>query len=487
MSSPGSPPPTAPRGVYLKLSLMMFLTIYIWGSWFVPHFSYVGMVGYTDPAAEAAGEPSWKGFSSGGKTWINNAFPIAAIIAMFGLNALVDRKFAAQKYLAGAHLIGGLAMLGVGYARDFVSGENLFPVFLILMYIHCLAYVPTITVANSIAFTHLSDGSQYGKVRLWGTIGWIAASLPSIYVLTNWDKIGALADAGFGDRFNAVFDPAYSIGADAKPGTPEYELMLGRRANVYIFAGIASLILSALSLTLPHTPPKPPVKGEANATFRALSFLGKPFILVLFIVTFIDAMVHQGYFLVVDSFLGSPTEKNGVGLPTGLVQAVTSLGQFAEIFTMAILGWFLKRMGWRFTLILGILGHAARFAVFAYLPTPAPSILVNLLHGICYAFFFATVYIFIDAYFPTDIRASAQGLFNFLILGLGVIVANIAWPEILDQFKSVKLMADGTMATVIDWRGYFLYPTGVALVGAVILLIFFHPPKGEVENKKSDV
>ena len=35
--------------------------------------------------------------------------------------------------------------------------------------------------------------------------------------------------------------------------------------------------------------------------------------------------------------------------------------------------------------------------------------LINVLHGICYAFFFATVYIFVDEFFPTDVRSSAQG------------------------------------------------------------------------------
>jgi hypothetical protein len=477
--NPSLSPPASKPWVYFKLSLMMFLTIYIWGSWFVPHFSYVGKVGYLDS------NQKWVTFTDSQQEWINNGFPIAAIVAMFGLTALVDRKFAAEKYLAFVHFFGGLAMVGLAYLRDFVSGDMLFIAFIVLMYIHCLAYVPTITVANSIAFTHLTDGAKYGRVRLWGTIGWIAASLPSIYLLTDWGKIGALGDLSFGDKLNAVFDPKYSIGAGAQPGSPEYERMLGATSNVYLLAGIASLILSALSWTLPHTPPKTAGVGpQENPTMRALSFLRKPFILVLFIVTFIDAAIHQGYFLVVYDFLGSSRDTNGVGLAPGLTQAVTSIGQFAEIFTMMILGSFLKKMGWRFTFIIGILGHAVRFAIFAYFPDKVPAIAVNLLHGICYAFFFATVYIFIDAYFPTDIRASAQGLFNFLILGLGVIVANNLWPRILSGFKTIDPVTKAV--TKVDWNGYFLYPSAVALGGAILLLLFFHPPK-KAENESSSI
>ncbi len=89
-----------------------------------------------------------------------------------------------------------------------------------------------------------------------------------------------------------------------------------------------------------------------------------------------------------------------------------------------MLGLVLTRLGWKTTMILGILGHAARFAVFAFMPENQPVIIVvQVLHGICYAFFFATVYIFIDAAFPKDVRSSAQGLFNLLVLGLGDLAA----------------------------------------------------------------
>jgi hypothetical protein len=357
--------------------------------------------------------------------------------------------------MAVAHFIGGIAMLGLGFARGMVPDDQLFPVFTALMFIHCLAYVPTISVANSLVFANLKDGSKFGLVRLWGTIGWIAAGLPFIYLLTDWVKVDAA-----GMSLNAVFDSKNS-----KTG----EDWLSGVRYVYVAAGVASLLLSVLSLSLPHTPPKVPLAGSSeNATLKAISLLGKPFILVLFIVTLIDATVHQGYFIVIGDYLGSPREANGVGLPAGLIQAVTSIGQVAEILTMLVLAWFLKSFGWRITMIIGILGHAARFSVFAFFPEPTPAIIVNALHGICYAFFFATVYIFIDRHFPTDVRTSAQGLFNFLILGAGPFLGNYMWPLIKAKFTK-----DG----VVNWSEYFLYPTGVALAGAVLLLLLFHPPK----------
>src|SRR5204862_894102 len=119
---------------------------------------------------------------------------------------------------------------------------------------------------------------------------------------------------------------------------------------------------------------------------------------------------------------------------------VMSVGQLAEIGTMAFLGYVLKNLGWRWTMIIGILGHTVRFAVFAFFPEPAPAILVNVLHGICYAFFFATVYIFVDEFFPHDVRASAQGLFNLLILGLGPLAGNFLWLHLRDEFTVNKVV-----------------------------------------------
>jgi hypothetical protein len=106
---------------------------------------------------------------------------------------------------------------------------------------------------------------------------------------------------------------------------------------------------------------------------------------------------------------------------------------------MAVLGAFLKRLGWRWTMTIGILGHAIRFAVFALVPLAVPAVIVQVLHGICYAFFFATVYIFVDEFFPKDVRSSAQGLFNLLILGIGPLVGNYVGPIVGDVFKTADV------------------------------------------------
>jgi MFS family permease len=152
------------------------------------------------------------------------------------------------------------------------------------------------------------------------------------------------------------------------------------------------------------------------------------------------------------------------------VMPVMGVGQVAEIATMAFLGYFLKRLGWRYTMTIGVLGHAARFLVFAFFPEPAVAVAVNMLHGICYAFFFATVYIFVDEFFPKDARSSAQGLFNFLILGAGPFVGNFVWAQLGTRYQIGSEEA-------WDFQHLFLVPAAVAVFAALLLLLFFHPPR----------
>ncbi len=198
-----------------------------------------------------------------------------------------------------------------------------------------------------------------------------------------------------------------------------------------------------------------------------MKLLRYPFVAVLFIVTFLDATVHQMYFFWTERFLTGP-----VGIPSNWAPQVMTIGQFAEIVTMAFLGYVLKEVAWLgalLTMVIGVLGHAIRFSVFAFFPEPVPVILVITLHGICYAFFFATVYIFVDEFFPKDARSSAQGLFNVLILGVGPLVGNFLGGRLGAAFSN----ADGT----VSFREIFLVPAGIAVVAAIFLLIFFRPPE----------
>jgi nucleoside transporter len=421
---------------------MMVLEFFLWGAWFPLVFGYLPSLGFS-PLEQAL---------------ILNAFPVASIIGMFFSNQFADRNFAAERFLAFSHLVAGLAILGLAQVTSF------WPFFL-LMLVHCLFYVPTISITNSIAFANMRDPQQeFGLVRVGGTIGWILAAWPFVFLLVDWTQVPALGEVGFKQWLGTA------LGSPLKG-----EAFLRGSAASFTVAGVASLVLAAYSLTLPHTPPKPPAEGESSlAWLEAIKLLALPFVFILWMVTFADAAVHQCFFSWTARYL-----EGRVGIPSNWVTPVMSIGQIAEIVTMIFLGACLKALGWRLTMVIGILGHAARFAVFAFAADiPWLVVSVNVLHGICYAFFFATVYIFVDEYFPKDIRSSAQGLFNLMILGLGPMVANFGAPWLFDRVF--------TQNGVTDYQSLFLVPLGVAVAAAIVLAVCFRPPQKSKVQKGTE-
>ncbi len=182
--------------------------------------------------------------------------------------------------------------------------------------------------------------------------------------------------------------------------------------------------------------------------------------------------------MLIDGFLG-----DAVKLPSNVTMAITTIGQIAEIVTMVILGRVLVYLGWKWTMIIGILGHALRFCNFAFFGTEDWQwliIAIQVLHGVCYAFFFATLYIYVDEVFPKDIRTSAQGLFNLLILGVGNVIASFWFISLKEQFR----LEDKS----VDYGNLFLIPTGLAVLATLMLVFFFKPPQArpqQLEKKRA--
>src|SRR5689334_12327327 len=129
--------------VRFRLFLMMVLEFVIWGAWLPLIYGYLPSLG----------------FSPSEQSWILNAFPVSAIAGIFFSNQFADRNFAAERFLAFSHLVGGAAILGLAFTRSFWP-------FLTLMWVHCLLYVPTLSIVNSIAFAHIRDPQkEFGPIR----------------------------------------------------------------------------------------------------------------------------------------------------------------------------------------------------------------------------------------------------------------------------------------------------------------------------------
>jgi nucleoside transporter len=390
--------------------VMMFLEYLIWGSWLPLLALYLGGV---------------LGFSGSEIGWIFATQAIACVFGLYFGGQIADRLLSTEKLLAVLHLVGGVAMFALAYQTTFWS-------FFFVMLVYQLAYMPTMSLTNAVVFHHVADPQRdFGRIRLWGTIGWIAASWPFVFILAG--KTGADLNAAL--------------------------------SSIFTVAGIASIALAAFSLTLPHTPPAKQESG-VSAPMQAIRLLRDPVMFVLFVATLMDALVHQCYFQWTSPFLQQ------AGLAENWIMPAMSVGQIAEIASMAALGWALARLGWKWTMTVGILAHAARFFVFAIGDPLWLMVAINVVHGMCYAFFFAAVYIFVDERCPRDARASAQGLFNLVILGIGPFAGSLLWGWLGDVFR----LPDGS----VDFQRLFIAPAVLALAAALLMMAAFHPKQPAV-------
>src|SRR6186997_1235977 len=200
---------------------MMVLEFFIWGAWLPLIFGYLPSLGFT-PLQQSL---------------ILSAFPVASIVGMFFSNQWADRSTAPERVLAMSHLIGGLAMLGCGFTRSFEP-------FFALMLVHCLLYVPTISITNSIAFANMKHADkEFGLVRMGGTIGWILAAWPFTFIFVNWAAVDAANTTGLIDWLGTAL--ANPLTGDAAKAAARW---------TFIVSGVAALALAAFSLILPRSP-----------------------------------------------------------------------------------------------------------------------------------------------------------------------------------------------------------------------------------------
>src|SRR6188768_1869773 len=194
----------------VSLAIMMFLEYFVWGAWYVTMGTYMG------ENLHSTGLQIGAAFS---------ALAIATMISPFFIGMVADRYFAAQKIMGLFHIIGGALLL---FATK-VTGNTAF-YWVILLY--SLLYMPTIALSNSIAFHQMTDpGKQFPWIRVFGTLGWIAAGL----------MIGSLS--------------------------------IEKTSSTFYMAAAASIFLGLISFILPNTPPKGATSGSATSAIGADAFV----------------------------------------------------------------------------------------------------------------------------------------------------------------------------------------------------------------------
>jgi nucleoside transporter len=281
---------------------------------------------------------------------------------------------------------------------------------------YALVYMPTLTLTNSISFHNLSDPDRYfGGIRVWGTIGWIVAGL----------LVGFL-----------------NLGVSAWP--------------LYVAAG-GSIVLGLFCFALPHTPPSGGAKTLGDTLgLPALAMVKERSFLIFLICSFLISIVLKFYYQQCNPFL----EDIDAPYPA----AVQTLGQFLEIFFMLLIPIGLVWAGTKGMLLMGMLAWCLRYGIFATQNVPAVVGIGLPIHGICYDFFFVVAYLYVDRHAPKHLRASAQGLYTFVTLGVAMLLGALITGSVKTHF---------TVGNNTDWTRFWLVPLAGSLATAVAFVLLF--------------
>ena len=374
--------------IYPRLCIAYFCQFAIWGSWAGALGGYAGVINLPDSQVG----------------WLYAAIPLGAVISPLFIGPIADRFFAAQKVIALLHFIGGLCLAAAGWLC--ATGNQSFPLLMTLILLSGVCFMPTIALINTIVFKHLPNPDKAPRVFIFGTIGWIAINL---------------------------FIAAFCGGA-----TTPYFFFVG---------GAVSIFLAVYSLSLPNTPPKgAPAPGEKSDALGlgAMKLFKNPTFAIFAVCIFFASIPACNYF-----FPAQVTFLTQRGYPSPL--ALTTLNQFSEIFFMALLPFFVARIGLKRVLLIGMLAWVARYVCFAQGGTLGFELaLIGLiLHGFCYSFLYVAAYMYADKMAPTDIKASVQSLMAFLLLGVGQVLGSVGYGKMAETYPPV-IASDGSYSDGIN-------------------------------------
>ena len=352
---------------------MMFLQYMMYAVWWVPLAAYLTNLEV----------------SSFEKSMILSSMAIGCLFSPV-VGMLADRFFPGQKVLSTLNLINA-AML-------FLAGTTSNPNFLfICLLIAMLGYMPSWSLTSSIAMVHL-DSEQFPKVRVFGSIGWVASGIFSIFFI----------------RFlNIDFD--------------------GTNIPFYCGAGV-SLVAVFINLTLPNTPP--PAKGQKGSLIdvfglRTIELMKDRNFAVFIIFSFLSLIPFAMYYSFFSEFL--------LNINTKYISVTMNWGVLAEMGFLLLVPPAIKKLGLRKVMILGLVALTIRYLSFYAGGVISQSWMYYigiLIHGVIFGFFYVGGQIYIDKKAPAQLRSQAQGFIFLVTFGAGLLIGNMICSKIIEQYKN---------------------------------------------------
>lgn len=405
--------------VKVRLSGMMFLEFFIWGAWYTAIAVYMTQEGMGDLTH-----------------WPYTVVPLGAIFAPFFVGLVADRYFSTEKVLGTLHFLGGIFMF---LTPMFVDNPVMF---ILMLFLFNLCYMPTISLANTCAFHHINDQEkEFPLIRVFGTLGWITSGLTVSFGLVYFVADGMIPEA--------TAMPLYLTSA-------------------------ASFAFAALTFTLPHTPP--PAKGQSVSIrsiigLDALKELGSRSFYSFLAASLLLCIPLAAYYNFTQIYLTDTNFQN--------IAATQTIGQVSEVLFMVLMPLFFVRLGVKWMLGVGMLAWFLRYALFA-LGATEPTVWMILtgiaIHGICYDFFFVTGQIYIDMKSSDKIRGQAQGLIVLITYGVGMLIGAQIAGQVYNLF-----LGEQAGLTPDQWVQFWWVPALFSIAVFLFFILTFNDR--EVEEK----
>lgn len=409
--------------IKIRLTLMSFLQFFVWGAWLITIANY------------------WFGTRQWGGLEFSAIFSTLGLSSIFmpALTGIIaDKWIDAEKLYGILHITGGLVLCYLPQVDDPFT-------FYWVVFAAMICYMPTISLSNSIAYTILKNNHYdvvkvFPPIRVWGTIGFIAAMW-----VTNLTGYKA-------------------------------------SANMFYISAAAAILLGLYSFTLPKCAPPRLISEKASFAeklgLNAFKLFGTYKLAVFFLFAMLLGAALQLTNMYGDRFLShfENIEQYKDSFVVKYSTIIMSISQISETLFILAIPFFLKRFGIKIVMLIAMLAWVLRFGLFAY-GDPSQGlwmiILSCIVYGMAFDFFNISGSLFIETTTDANIRSSAQGLFMMMSNGIGAMLGS--WVSGI-VIKEYFLLPDGSF----EWQGIWLSFAAYALVISIAFVFLFkhkHEPE----------
>ncbi len=421
--------------IRIRLTILSFMQYAVWGAYLTSMGGYLARVGL-----------------GGDIRWFYSVPGIVSLFmpALFGVVA--DRWMQGQKLLALSHLLSALLMLATFlYAvSGEVGGGVAFPVLFSLYALSVVFFMPTVALANAVAYSALDNAGidkvkAFPPIRLWGTVGFVASMW--VVDIAGWQL----------------------------------------QANQFGWSAALGIVLAGYALTLPACPVTRATEGRSLYDAFGLSALAlfrdsKMARFLLFSVL-LGCCLHisNGY---VSPFIHSYAADSSYVGAFGVEHAniLISISQISEAFCILLIPYFFSRFGIKRVMLIAMIAWAMRFGLLA-IGDPRGGVwlfvLSMVVYGVAFDFFNISGSLFVAKEADRSIRSSAQGLFMMMTNGIGASVGMLVAGEVVNRFTT---NAGGFQVSVFGmggWHEVWLIFACYALLVAVAFVLFFRDGGGK--------